>query len=194
MQRIIAYIIFLTALTGCFKDVNYNTTIVLRPSQQIESGGDAIELPGVVAYLFLADTTYYEVTSYEMAMSGIMSDKETGELISAYSTSSPYMNDILGFENSISLDANANSEVVAIVAIDTLNEDYGYTTYEVGANLAISYVAVNFVPWKEGTFTYGKWCFVVDTPYEGPDVPQISTLDEEEGEVEEVEEVEQIVE
>lgn len=185
MQRIILYIVILATLTGCFKELSYDTTIVLRPTQQIESGGSAIALPGVVAYAFLADTTYYEVTSYENAMAGIMSDKETGEQITAIAVSTSYDE----FDNSVAL--NVNGEVIAIVAIDTLNGDYGYTTYEVGVNISTTYIAVNFAPWKEGKFTYGNWCFVVDDPFE-PEIPDVELPEPEEVEPEiEEEEIEE---
>ncbi len=179
MQRIILYIAILASLTGCFKELSYNTTVVLRPTQQVVSGGSAVELPGVVAYAFLADTTYFEVTSYENALAGIMSDKETGGQIAAIASSTPYDNDISGFENAIALNIDANAEVISLVAIDTLNGDYGYTTYEIGVNIATTYIAVNFAPWKTGQFTYGNWCFVVSEPYE-PEIPEVEVPEVEE--------------
>ncbi|MFI3289353.1 MAG: hypothetical protein SNH55_03380 [Rikenellaceae bacterium] len=173
MQKIIVYIAILTTLVGCFKDISYNTTIVLKPSQQIESGGSAIDLPGVVAFAFAADTTYFEVTSYDDALAGIMSDKESGEQITAFASSAPYNNDVYGFEYAVSLLIDQNIETIAIVAVDTENGDYGYTTYELSVNLPITYIAVNFAPWKEGKFEYGDWCFVVDEPYTGPEFPEV---------------------
>ncbi len=174
MRQILLYIIALTALAGCFKELSYNTTLVLRPTQQLESGGDAVELEGVVAYAFAADTTYFTVESYEMALSGIMVDKESGEQITAIATSTPYENDIYGFQNSIALKIDQDIEYVAIVVIDTLNEDYGYTTYELNVNLPTTYIAANFAPWKEGGFTYGIWYFVVNDPYDNtPQVPEV---------------------
>ncbi|MFI3248644.1 MAG: lipoprotein [Rikenellaceae bacterium] len=191
MQKVILYITALLTLTGCFKDVSYNTTIVLRPTQQIASGGDAIELPGVVAYAFVADTTYFTVTSYEMAMQGVMVEKETGEEISAFASSAPYDDSDNFYENSIALQVDQNEGTIAIVAIDTLNGDYGYTTYSVGVNLSTTYLAVNFAPWKEGKFEYGKWCFVVGEPYTGPDVPEVENPEIEVPEIEDEPEVEE---
>ncbi len=132
-----------------------------------------MDLPGVVAYAFLADTTYFEVTSYDNALAGIMSDKESGEQIAAFASSQPYNNDVYGYEYAVSLLIDQDVESIAIVAVDTLNEDYGYTTFDLGINIPTTYVAVNFAPWKEGTFVYGNWCFVVDEPYTSPELPEI---------------------
>ncbi len=174
MRQILLYIVALLAIAGCSKEVTYNTTLVLRPTQQLESSGKAIELPGVVAYAFAADTTEFTVTSYEMALSGKMVAKSGGEKIEAIATSAPYENDIYGFMNSVALAINAGEGYIAIVAVDTLNEDYGYTIYELNPNLPTTYMAVNFAPWKEGAFKYGNWWFVVDDPYvHNPETPDV---------------------
>ncbi len=170
----IIYIVTLLAAVGCYKDVSYNTTIVLRPSQQLESGGAAIELPGVMAYAFAVDTTEYQVTSYENALAGVMSSKESGEEVKAFASSTPYNNDVYGYHNSISLLIDADMEYIALVAVDTLNKDYGYTNYKVGVNLPITYIALNFAPWKLGSFKYGNWQFVVDDPYTPPLPPEVT--------------------
>lgn len=167
-------------LTGCFKELSYDTTIVIRPKQQVENGGNTIELPGVVAYAFAADTTDFEVTSFENAMAGIMLNKETGEEISAIAKSTSCDE----YNNAIAL--SIDSEIISIVAIDTLNEDYGYTTYKVGVNVPKTYMSVTFAPWKEGKFKYGNWYFVVDKPYE-PEIPEVEVPEVEEPEVPEVE-------
>ncbi len=180
MQRIILFIAILTTFVGCYKDVSYNTTLVLKPSQQLVNGGGAINLPDVVAYAFAADTTFYEVTSYDMAFSGVMRDKVTGEEIVAYAKSVPYTDGVYGMEPALALSLDRDEAVVAIVAVDTQNGDYGYTTYELGVNLTTTYMAVNFVPWKEGKFKYGNWCLVVEDPYVGPDVPEVEIPDSEE--------------
>lgn len=171
---------------GCFKDLSYNTTIILKPKQQLESGGDSYTLPGVAAYAFVADTTDFTVTSYEEALSGIMSNKETGEQITAFAAATASSE-----QNSLELIVDRDVEVISIVVIDTVNGDYGYTTYELGINLTTTYIAVNFAPWKEGKFEYGDWCFYVEEPYVAPSIPEVEIYEDEDEDEDEDEEEQQ---
>ncbi len=55
-------------LNSCFKDVEENTTYLLKPLVQYTSGGMNEPLDGVIGYAFEADTTEWTVLSYEDAV------------------------------------------------------------------------------------------------------------------------------
>ncbi len=160
MRRLALYIAIVTSLVGCFKDETYNTNVVIRCYQQDSSDASFVELSGAVAYSFTADTTDYMVASYDDALAGLLTDRLSGEKISANYASQPYPQD--GFESAIAVEASG--EVVVLVVVDTEHEDYAYRNYSMGLNLATTYMAVQFRPWYEGELTQNGWQYVIPEP------------------------------
>lgn len=146
----------IVAIAGCFKEEAFDTTIVFRPAEQLESGGDFTNLTGVVAYAFDADTTSYEVASYDDALAGILTNKKSGKINPPIATAVAYDG---GIEDAISL--QVQQEEVMFVAVDTKNEIYAYTNYTVGLNLATTYISIPFRTWKSSSFSQGTWWYVV---------------------------------
>lgn len=161
MRQIRIYICVVVAaiLAGCFKDEAYDTNIILRPAQQQVSGGDFIDLEGVVAYAFAVDTTYFEVKSYADALNGIVTNKTSNEVAPPIAVATPYGD---GQDSYIgAMQMRVQQEDVMLLAVDTENEDYAYTNYTVGLNLPTTYISLPFRPWKEGAYKQGTWWYVV---------------------------------
>lgn len=159
MRRLVLYIAiaFATLFVGCFKDEEYKTNIVLRCYQQAYSGDSYVELSGVVAHSFTADTTDYMVASYDDALAGVLTNRTSGSKLSAkYSSQAWPLED---FESSVAVEAEG--DLVVLVVVDTEHEDYAYRNYSMGLNLETTYIALQFRPWYEGEFTQNSWQYVV---------------------------------
>lgn len=145
---------------GCFKDVSYKTTYVLKPLVQ-ENSGDVAELleEGTAkAFAYAADTAFWEVASYQDALEGVItrrddpSQKQAVPLV----TAEPYpQEDTPGW-----LQMVLDKPDVMVVAVDTEHRLYGYTQQEIPENFPKLYVSVVFKPWKEGNeYKDGNWIF-----------------------------------
>ncbi len=159
MRQLVLYIAiaFATLFVGCFKDEEYKTNIVLRCYQQAYSGDSYVELSGVVAHSFTADTTDYMVASYDDALAGVLTNRTSGSKLSAkYSSQAWPLED---FESSVAVEAEG--DLVVLVVVDTEHEDYAYRNYSMGLNLETTYIALQFRPWYEGEFTQNSWQYVV---------------------------------
>ncbi|MFI3302230.1 MAG: hypothetical protein SNH35_02365 [Rikenellaceae bacterium] len=171
MKNVILYILAAVALVGCFKDEEYNTKLVLRPMEQVESDGDFVAYADCVAYVFDADSTEWMVASWADAVSGVLTSKEDGvSTKSAYATASGYSEE--GLEDTM-LSVNVALMTPMIVVANTVTENYGYTQYSVGLNLATTYLYARFRPWKECIYTEGSWV------YSAPEVEDEVVEDEE---------------
>lgn len=147
-------------VTGCFKDVSYDTTYVLKPLVQ-ENSGDAVrplEAGKAQAYAYGADTTYWTVASYEDALGGVISrrDNPSEKLTAPLATAEPYEQE----GDASWLRMQLTKELVMVVAVDTEHRIYGYTQQEVPVNFPKLYVSLPFKPWKEGNeYKDGNWIF-----------------------------------
>lgn len=147
-------------VTGCFKDVSYDTTYVLKPLVQ-ENSGDAslpLEAGKAQAYAYGADTTYWTVASYEDALAGVISrrDNPSERLTAPLVTAEPYEQE----GDATWLRMQFTKELMMVVAVDTEHRIYGYTQQEVPVNFPKLYVSLVFKPWKEGNeYKDGNWVF-----------------------------------
>lgn len=155
-------------VTGCFKDVSYKTTYVLKPLVQ-ENSGDAVQplaTDNVQAYAYDADTTFWTVASYEDAVAGIVSrrDNPSEKLTVPLVTAEPYEQ-----EGDMKwLGMLLSKPLAMVVAVDTEHRIYGYTQQEVPNNFPRLYVSLVFKPWKESNeYKDGNWIFRNDF-YEPP--------------------------
>lgn len=154
-------------VTSCFKDEEYNSDLIIKNSATASSDGDTVPLSGVEIYAFSPFETLiddksdeaYEVTSYEDAVAGILTNSVTGESksYSATSTAVPFSGSYSGYEDALLL--NVQGERVFIIAIDTVNQDYAYANYSVGLNLATTYISLSWLTWRTGYYSYGIWTF-----------------------------------
>lgn len=185
MRRLIILLVALTTLASCFQQTSYSTHYVLKPLVQTESGGDYIDLEGVQAFAFAADSAEWKPRSYEQAISGIIANDE-GETQRAMASSLPY-------EDSRSwVSMSIDGPDVLIVAVDTENLCYGFTNYSMGENLPTTYVSVVFRSWKEDSvYKDGNWYFyptIVESEEEEESAEEEDEATEEEDEATDEEE------
>ena len=143
---------------GCFKEVSFRTTYVLKPLMQELSGDPTQAISGVKAYAFAADTSHYKVASYEDALNGVITSRtDPAEKISAPSaTGEPWEQE--GTEGWVRMDLTHPTQM--IVAVDPSRRLYACTQQTLTETLPNLYVALVFKPWKEGNYyAEGNWQF-----------------------------------
>lgn len=167
-------------LTGCFKDVSYKTTYVLKPLMQRVSGDLLEPVEGASAYAFDADTAAWFVASYDDALSGVISLRSDPAQKRSDPTAVAEPDET--FEGRLRMKLGLRSQMV--VAVDPVNRLYAYTQQKNAANLPYTYVTLLFRPYRQGT-TYrdGNWIFGNDfyTPPVYLDCYLAPRLQEEEG-------------
>ncbi len=156
MKRLFSCIIIFTSLSGCFKEEEYNTKLVLRPAMQDVSGADFAPLSECVAYAFVADTTQWEFTSWQDAVEGVMRNKEVyNTTLSPFATAESY--EEVGLDEGSMLSMRIAKETALIVVAHTTTENYAWTIYSLGMNVETTYLYVPFRFWKEGEYTQSSW-------------------------------------
>ena len=154
-------------LTGCFKNVGYDTDIRLKSWMQAESSANLEGMSGVVAYAFEADTLTWTIASYEDALNGVLTRKESGERGVAPVAGELILVDSVATEV---LSMQVSSTPVILVAVDTENRLYGYRQQDLGENLSPLYTSVIFRPWKlMKKYVDGSWRMFNDFYVDEPD-------------------------
>lgn len=151
---------------GCFKDVSYKTSYVIKPLSQETSRDETLPLEGARAYAYDVDTTFWEVATYEDALAGVVSRKEnpSERLSSPYATAESYQWE--GAVGWLRMPLDKPSQMVVVV--DPTHRLYAFTQQEIVENLPVLYVSLAFKPWKEGySFREGAWV-VCNEFYEPP--------------------------
>ena len=153
--RITAALCLLAALGGCFKDVSYDTSYVLKPLLQSASGSDVEALEGTLAYAFAADTSEWEVTSYEDALAGIITSRRDPSLKdnAPMATAEPY--EAEGTRGWLTMRITRSSALV--VAVNPELRLYGYRQQGFGENMPRLYSTVVFRPWKQSYDESKSW-------------------------------------
>ena len=148
MRKILTFVGVLAALfvTGCFKTIRFETFYVLRPWMQEGTTKTPIPTDKMLTYAFDADTTQWDVLSYEDAVAGIITSRLTGEKRHPIAQGEPYVID--GNENWQAMQLNGPQ--FFILAVDQLNKLYGFTQQPIGENLPEMYVSVSFFPTVQG--------------------------------------------
>lgn len=155
MNRLILILVAIFGLTSCFKETAYQSTYILRPKQQMESGGEYTPLEGVKAYAFEGTTEELSIESYDDALVGVATIIDSGEQQGPFVSADVHN----GSTTEISMLLDRVESV--IVVVDTQNKIYAYTDYEIPVNLSEIYVDITFLSWKESSYTSNKWNFVV---------------------------------
>ncbi len=181
MNRFWIYIAALLIAVGCMKEETYTTEIVFRPYAQQYDGAEYELLAGVVGYAFAADTADVSILSYDDALNGRVVSRATGAAVAAVATTGAYVTDMSGFTTAVSM--RTDRKMLMLLAVDTMNEDYAFTYYEVGLNIPETFITLNFRPWYEGEVTVGKW-YYINAEGNGlvepePDIPTVSGFSEE---------------
>lgn len=159
--KILTFVAVAAALagTGCFKTIGYETFYVLRPWMQEGTAKTPIPREKMLTYAFDADTALWNVLSYEDAVAGIITSRETGEKLQSVAHGEPYAID--GNENWLAMQLDGPR--FFILAVDQSNMLYGFTEQPIGENLPQMYVSVTFFPKEKGKrYQKGKWVMCND--------------------------------
>ncbi len=160
MKRILAIIVVALGLTGCFKKVGYDTSIVLYPKVQAESNGEFAVAKGVTAYAYYVASEDWKVTSYEDAVAKVITNEKSGVTKNEPAVESkPFAAedeepDALG-----RLKLKTTKQHVMLVALYPAAEMWAYRHYEAGENLPTTTMKFHFRPWKTGEYTDSGWIF-----------------------------------
>jgi len=148
----------LAALTGCFKDVSYETEYILKPLVQ-QTAGDVLQpVEGAMAYAFAADTAEWTVASYADACAGVITSRTdpSRQRSDAFAAAEPVSGE--GLEGRLGMTLPHRSQMV--VAVDPADRLYAFTQQNNGVNLDRTYVTLIFKPYREGnTYKEGDWIF-----------------------------------
>lgn len=147
-SRIILPLLAALLAAGCFKEVTYKTTYVLRPLVEHTSGDISVPLTEVRAFAYNVDTTQWQVASYDDALRGVITSRTDPQqrLAEPASVSEPY--ELEGTTGWLQLHLDRPSQMV--VAVDPENRLYAYTQQVLVENLYDYYITLVFQPWREG--------------------------------------------
>ncbi len=162
MKKLSIFVTLICALSGCFKEENYDTRLVLRPAVQLTSSDTFTPLGECVAYAFKADTAQWEIASWEDARNGVMrSRSDQNKTLEPFAVATDYQQE--GLDEGTMLAMQLSHAKALIVVAHTSTENYAWTIYDVGINIPTTYIHVPFRFWKEGEFKQGKWLFFAPT-------------------------------
>ena len=128
---------------------------MLKPLLQSASGSDVEALEGTLAYAFAADTSEWEVTSYEDALAGIITSRHEPSLKdnAPLATAEPY--EAEGTRGWLTMRIRRSSALV--VAVNPELRLYGYRQQGFGENMPRLYSTVVFRPWKQSYDESKSW-------------------------------------
>ncbi|MFI3277785.1 MAG: hypothetical protein SNH13_04325 [Rikenellaceae bacterium] len=158
MRHFLIFILSALTLTSCLQtDLEYNTELVISPYNQVTSSDEYVTLDGCIAYAFEpVDLEEWYIASYEDALSGRLTSLSTGESLEAFAKSENYASESVA---SSSISMRIDREEILILVINTQNTSYAYAYYEVGVNIATTYITVTFYEWYSGTYSSGDWVY-----------------------------------
>lgn len=197
MKKFLVMVVVALGLTGCFKKVGFDTTLVIYPKVQEVSGAEFLVAEGVTAYAYYVSGEDWKVLTYEDAVAKVITNTKSGETKSepaveseSYASAPEGGNDgEVGSEgdgevaasavtaNSQNTDAlgrltlKTKKQHVMLVAVYPTAEMWAYRHYEVGENLPVTTMKFHFRPWKTAEYVDSGWTCnkkpVVETPEEG---------------------------
>lgn len=145
-------------LWGCFKDVSYKTTYILKPLSQQQSGDVTLPVEGAQAFAYQVDTAEWTVASYADALSGVVTRKDDPSQRMTSPSSIAVPSEEGGDGNWLQMPLSRESQMVVVV--DPASRLYAYTQQKLAQNLSRTYVSILFKIWKEGlSYQDGKWSF-----------------------------------
>ncbi len=160
MKRFLVIFVMALGLTGCFKKVGFNTTIILYPKLQAESNGEFVVAEGVSVYAYYISGEEWKVTSYEDAVAKVITNEKTGATKSEPNAeSSPYADDGEEADALGRLKIKTSKQHVMLVALYPEAEMWAYRHYEVGENLPTTTMKFHFRPWKTDEYSDSGWTF-----------------------------------
>lgn len=162
---LLALLPLLGMMTGCLKEDSCQTKLVFKPLVQATSVETPVAMrEGLKAFTYAVDTADWHVASYEEAVQGVITNKETQEkLAEPKAVGVPYDGPGAEEEARLGWIQMPLPRTQMVVVVDTLHCLYGYTMQESAVNLPYLYVSMVMMPWKEGkSYQSGKWLFFND--------------------------------
>lgn len=141
------------ALTGCFKKVTHETTIVIKAQVEQSSGGERTPSEGVVAYAYYTDSEAWTIASYDDAVNKIVTSTEDGtQLTEPDVEGEPFDKYETGCYTALPLKKHA-----LIVVIEPQVKMYACMFKQLTAeNLPQTFLTLIFHPWKDKEYTEGS--------------------------------------
>ena len=175
MKRAFAIVVMALALTGCFKKVGFNTTMILYPKVQEVSNGTFGVAEGVEAYAYYVSSEDWKVLSYEDAVAKIITNEKTGETKNEPSVEAlPYADEGEETDALGRLKLKTNKQRVLLVAFYPAAEMWAYRHYEVGENLPTTTMKFHFRVWKDVQYVDSGWTFNKKPVVQTPETPEES--------------------
>ena len=142
-------------LSGCFKKVTTNTTLIVKTLIEEISGGDDVAAKEVVAYAYYTGTTDWTVASYEDAVQGIITDPSgTERRTTPDVVASPFERE--GSTNSyVAMPLDQSPAMIVIAVPEVRMYAYSFRTLE-AENLPQTYITLIFHSWKTKQYTEGN--------------------------------------
>ena len=142
-------------LSGCFKKVTTNTTLIVKTLIEEISGGDDVAAKEVVAYAYYTGTTDWTVASYEDAVQGIITDTSgTERRTTPDVVASPFERE--GSTNSyVAMPLDQSPAMIVIAVPEVRMYAYSFRTLE-AENLPQTYITLIFHSWKTKQYTEGN--------------------------------------
>ncbi len=141
------------ALTGCFKKVTHDTTVVVKARVEQVSGGECTPSEGVIAYAYYTDSEEWTVASYDDAVNKIVtSTAEEEPLTEPDVEGEPYDKYETGCYTALPLKKHA-----LIVVVEPQVKMYAYMFKRLTAeNLPQTFLTVTFCVWKDKAYNNGS--------------------------------------
>lgn len=156
MKRAISILIVATAaaalLCGCFKQVVAYTVLEVAIYEQAEQDGPTPRAQEIISYAYYVDTVEWRIASWEDAMAGRITNKTTGEVLSAPDVLGEF-NSTADFQMSIEL----NQKISMVVAVNPEQRMYAYRKYELPVNLNRVKAKLYMASWKRSHSNAGWW-------------------------------------
>ena len=143
------------AAGGCWKDVSFDTTVILKGWTQEVSGGGQEPLHDLMLYGYAVDTVEWRVASYDDALAMRMTNKSDGSVLESPTVAgTPY--EMEGFGRTMAM--QVTSDYLTVVVVDLDDRLYGYGRIAFSENMPQMYLSILFQPWKKSNFfKNGSW-------------------------------------
>ena len=140
-------------LTGCFKKVTHDTTVVVKAQVQQVSNGEIAPSEGVVAYAYYTDSEEWTVASYDDAVNKIVTSTAEGDPLTEPDVEGePYDKYETGCYTALPLKKHA-----LIVVVEPQVKMYAYMFKRLTAeNLPQTFLTVVFSAWKDKEYNNGS--------------------------------------
>lgn len=138
-------LLLLGTITGCFKQVGFDTFLLVKAWVK---DGSAAAVPlrnGVLAYAFAADTANWEVLTYEDAVRGVVTSRTDSRTQQPVAQGGSY---VFNGDNMVAMQLTGPSYLLLVVDLE--NRLYGFTDQAIGENLPQTFVNVTFFPQEVG--------------------------------------------